>query len=338
MGNTTLSNNSKKEIKSLYNLIEYEEYFLIKENNVFKFIIEKEYNNIIIKCQNYEKHININDLSILNKSLFKNIDDAYEYINNLFENNKVNIKDIHINKSIKLTIFIDNKKNTEIVLVYNKKNKNNIINELKNKYKDINNEINYLKNELNILKKEMPKSKNNNLRNIKFINDLSIDSYAYTTLDNTFSTFKSIDNILYLIYANQNKSIISYNLINNKKLNEIKNAHNNYITNFRHYLDNIKKRDLIISLSKEDNNLKLWNINNFECLLNLKNINNIGILDSACFLNQNNQFYILTSNCNVNGNAESIKVYDFNGAKIKQLKDSTDDTYFIDITLLKYLL
>jgi len=49
MGNTTLSNNSKKEIKSLYNLIEYEEYFLIKENNVFKFIIEKEYNNIIIK-------------------------------------------------------------------------------------------------------------------------------------------------------------------------------------------------------------------------------------------------------------------------------------------------
>jgi hypothetical protein len=97
MGNTTLSNNSKKEIKSLYNLIEYEEYFLIKENNVFKFIIEKEYNNIIIKCQNYEKHININDLSILNKSLFKNIDDAYEYINNLFENNKVNIKDIHIN-------------------------------------------------------------------------------------------------------------------------------------------------------------------------------------------------------------------------------------------------
>ena len=330
MGNTTLSINSKKEIKSLYNLIEYEEYFLIKENNVFKFIIEKEYNNIIIKCQNYEKRININDLSILNKSLFKNIDDAYEYINNLFENNKVNIKDIHINKSIKLTIFIDNKKNTEIVLVYNKKNKNNIINELKNKYKDINNEINYLKNELNILKKEMPKLKNNNLRNIKFINDLSIDSYAYTTLDNTFSTFKSIDNILYLIYANQNKSIISYNLINNKKLNEIKNAHNNYITNFRHYLDNIKKRDLIISLSKDDNNLKLWNITNFECLLNLKNINNIGILDSACFLNQNNQFYILTSNCNVNGNAESIKVYDFNGVKIKQLKDSTDDTYFID--------
>ena len=330
MGNTTLPNNSKKEIKSLYNLIEYEEYFLIKENNVFKFIIEKEYNNIIIKCQNYEKRININDLSILNKSLFKNIDDAYEYINNLFENNKVNIKDININKSIKLTIFIDNKKNTEIVLVYNKKNKNNIINELKNKYKDINNEINYLKNELNILKKEMPKLKNNNLRNIKFINDLSIDSYAYTTLDNTFSTFKSIDNILYLIYANQNKSIISYNLINNKKLNEIKNAHNNYITNFRHYLDNIKKRDLIISLSKDDNNLKLWNINNFECLLNLKNINNIGILDSACFLNQNNKFYILTSNCNVNGNAEPIKVYDFNGSKIKQLRDSTDDTYFID--------
>ena len=33
--------------------------------------------------------------------------------------------------------------------------------------------------------------------------------------DNNFSVFKSINNIIYLIYANKKKSIVSYNLINN---------------------------------------------------------------------------------------------------------------------------
>ena len=78
-----------------------------------------------------------------------------------------------------------------------------------------------------------------------------------------------------------------------------------------------------------DNNIKLWNINNWECLLNIKNINNKGILNSACFLNNNEKLYILTSNYNYN-NSESIKVYDFNGNKISEINDSNDETFFID--------
>ena len=81
-----------------------------------------------------------------------------------------------------------------------------------------------------------------------------------------------------------------------QKITEIKNAHNNVTTNFRHYLDVINKRDLILSISAYENNIKLWNINNFECLLNLQNINKGGCLYSACFLNDNNQNYIITSN------------------------------------------
>ena len=47
--------------------------------------------------------------------------------------------------------------------------------------------------------------------------------------DNTFLIFKSINDILYLIYINKESSFISFNLINNKIINEIKKPHNNDI-------------------------------------------------------------------------------------------------------------
>ena len=59
--------------------------------------------------------------------------------------------------------------------------------------------------------------------------------------------FKSIDDLVYFIYTNEKKSIISYNLIYNKKINEIKKAHNSVIMNFRHYLDKDKKQNLVLS-------------------------------------------------------------------------------------------
>ena len=195
--------------------------------------------------------------------------------------------------------------------------------------------------------KNTPKNKllNNNKKNIikiELLKDLTNDSYAYSSSDNTFTAFKSIDNILLLIYGNQNQSIISYNLIDNKKIIEIKNAHENNITNFRHYLDNIKKRDLILSISRIDNNIKVWNNLSWECLLNLENINNHGWIDSSCFLSDNNQLYILTSNRNTAGinselEADKIKVYDFSGNKIKEINDSNDETYYIDTYFDKQL-
>ena len=334
MDNIMTPRNSYINTEIIDNLIEYEEFFLIKNNNVFKFSIEKtNINNINIRCKNYEIYLNENDLSILTNSLFNNIDEAYEYIINRFENNKVSIKNININKEMKLLISFlnyNNKKNIEITLVYNKENKNLILNDLKNKYKELKNEVNYLKEKFQLLKNEINNLKNNSgAKSINFLNDITNNSNTYTSLDNTFSVFKSIDNILYLIYSNKKKSIISYNLNNNKEIKEIKNAHEQYITNFRYYLDNINRKDLLISVSMHDNNIKLWNINNWECLLNIKNINNKGILNSACFLNNKEKLYILTSNYNYN-NSESIKVYDFNGNKISEINDSNDETFFID--------
>ena len=164
--------------------------------------------------------------------------------------------------------------------------------------------------------------------------DIVNNSYASLDSDNSFIALKSVNNIIILIYANKKKSILSFNLIDNKKINEIKNAHENYITNFRHYSDIINKRDLIISTSFLDNNIKLWDINNIECLLNIDKANDNGFIYSSCFLNNNNQLYILSSGCNddyeYEDDFEPIKVYDFNGINIKEINDSNQLTFFID--------
>ena len=107
-------------------------------------------------------------------------------------------------------------------------------------------------------------------KGIKILNKITDECNCIYWLDNTFTAFKSINNILYLVYSNPKKSIISYDLINNKKINEIKEAHNEQITNFRNYFDEINHRDLILSKSANDNNIKIWEVNNWACILILK--------------------------------------------------------------------
>jgi len=324
-------NNNFQENIHLYN---YQEYYLIKENIVYKFFIEKNDNEIIIKSKNYLISFNHNDLSLLTEKEFNSINKAYEFIFNIFEENKIIIKNIIINKEI--ILLINNGRKIELKLKYNKKNylKNNNYSYLYD-IKEIKNEINKLKEKNKILKNEIEKLKkyhenNNNLKNIKLLYNISNDSYVNSTLDNSFVVFKSINYILYLIYSNKNKSIICYDLNEKRKIKELKHYHNEYISNFRHYLDEVNKRDLIMSISGEDNNIKIWNINNWECILNLTNINKQGVLYSSCFLNQNNNIYIITSNFYIKGKSESIKIFDFNGQQIKEIKDSNEPTFLID--------
>ena len=134
-------------------------------------------------------------------------------------------------------------------------------------------------------------------------------SYFSAELNNTLTIFKSINGIFYLIYSKIN-SIINYDIINYKIISEIKKAHNSKITNFRHCSDNINKRDLLLSISKDDNILKLWNVTNFECLLNINNVNTKGALYSGCFLKDSKMIKILSTNFNSDGNPEPIKLFD----------------------------
>ena len=206
-----------------------------------------------------------------------------------------------------------NKKNVNISKdnkSLNKKNNSNI-KEYENTYKDI-------------TEKEDIECNSNKIK-YEFIRDIATDSYSYG-IDNTMVVFKSIDDILYFIYSKKT-SFISYDLINNKKINEIKDDKGACITNLKHYFHQEKRQDLVISTSI-NNILKLWKIKNWECILKIERINIKGDLRSACFLNLNNQIYILTSNI---FGSEPIKVFNLEGIKIKEINNSKDYVNYIDI-------
>ena len=250
-------------------------------------------------------------------------------------NDSYSHKDIYEN-GIKINTKNDNNKNKKKIILYSKNEDIKTLNiktKRKNSKNDLNNLIesnekflmdpykNIKENKINIKIHSDPKD-------IQFLKDIIEDSFDNFGLDNIFCVFKSVNNILYLIYSSL-KSIICYNIIDNKKINEIKNAHNKDITNFRHCLDKINHRDLVISISCDDNNIKLWNMNNLKCLLSIKNINKRGDLYSACFLNDNNQIFIITSN-KCYGDTDPIKVYDLNGNKIKEIKNSNYKTFSLE--------
>ena len=309
---------------------EYQEYFLFKEDIINKIIINKIENKVIIRCKNYIYNFENNDDLLIKENNIETIDRLYEFIINLFDENKVFIKEIIINKEMKLIFKIDKEKEYEIILLYNKINNDYFINEIKKLKEEINilkNENIKLNNEIDNLKKLHYKT---NPKEIQLLSDITKDSYSCTNLDNTFNAFKSINNKFYLVYTNENKSLIFYDLNEQMIIKEIKNYHNEYITNIRHYLDEKNKRDLIMSISKQDNNIRVWDIKKWECILNITEVNKEGYLLSSCFLSENNQIYIITSNSNYEDDSEPIKIFDFNGNEIKEIKNSCEETYFID--------
>ena len=309
--------------------IDYEEYYLIKENKIYKIFIGKDISGIFIKCKKYIIRLTKKDFSNLFKKQFISLDEEFDYIRKIFDENEVEITNIIKEKEIKLLI----KNVNELTLLYNgqnNENNNGIIKEIKL----LKNEIINIKKENDEMKKEIKDLKSclekNHPKFYKLIKTKEInDSYSYLNIDNTFTVFNSINNIIYLVYSSFYKSIISYDLINQKKIIEIKNCHNSYICNFRHYLDDINKRDLIMSLSYQDNNLKIWNAYNWECIFNLE-VNNSGWFYSACILKDKEENYIITSNRSKWGIPKQIKVFNFSGNKIKEINNSNEQTFFID--------
>lgn len=188
-------------------------------------------------------------------------------------------------------------------------------------------------NKLNIIKENF----NLNFKNIKHL------SKSFTSLGgfvNSFCVFISVDDILSLIYTNKACSIIYYNIEDEKIIFSIKNAHRLYINNYIHYLDKANKRDLLISVSCQDNLLKLWDINKIICLLSINGglfIQN-GALFSSCFLNQGKDLYILISNCNLKGVSEPIKVYNLKSEQIKVINNSNKHTFISILFTTKKIL
>ena len=310
-------------------IINKKEYILTKDNYIYKIGIYIDSDSINIKYSFYELNLKFKELSKIVNNNFNTIQDEFDFLNDLFINNKIQIKDIILNKRIILTFKL-NKNNTNnekeifLYLIYSKINKDFIINELYNEKINLEKESKKLKNDLKIENQNLF-SDNINLKRI-----INIQSFTRNPKEKSFTLFNSIDNILTLVYSTKKFSIISYNISNNQIMSEIKNAHNDDIIAFNHFFSKKYKADLIMSISAL-NFLKIWNMKNSQCILYLQKINKVGLLSSACFLkNGDDQCYIVTCNSNYTVGTENIKVFNLKGEKVKEINNSNEDSLYID--------
>ena len=208
-----------------------------------------------------------------------------------------------------------------------------------------NSDINTNTNEINTNNEEIPEKENNNPeednhnkeiiikspensqdqniientpeQNHPFISiDIIKQNYCMYDLDNSFVIFKPKNGHLYIVYPLL-ENFLCFDLIDEKIIATVKKAHEFYVLNFRYLYDPFLKKDLILTISGEDNNIKLWDIETWECLINIK-ANSFGIMFSSCFLydNINKEYYIVSSNCT---GINFIQIFDFKGNKIKDV-------------------
>ena len=136
--------------------------YKVKYNSEFiTLMIGKTKNDIIIRSNYYEIKMNQESLSLLTKIIYKSIDESYEFIENIFNQNKFRIKEKSSN-IIKLIIktydtFKGKEKELELCLIENFNNKNILIKELFNKYMNIERELIDIKNNKNVIKEENDK-------------------------------------------------------------------------------------------------------------------------------------------------------------------------------------
>ena len=171
--------------------------------------------------------------------------------------------------------------------------------------------------------KKINKKKQKDSPKLIFVKDL-ISDCNYRWNSNSLLIFTSINNVTYIIYSDDENSIIVYNLVNNQRQCQIKKAHQQGIDIFRHCLDKKNKKDLIISCSKFYNIIKLWDFKNWQLLFNYRKEN---IKSLLLYNNFDNQFFILSNSLSEN---EDINVYNIKGTLIKKLDSSAGEIRNID--------
>ena len=356
-----LFNRKKVSIKEIIPNKALKLYFIIYNNiksSEEKVEIDLHYNK-------YNKHIIINDMynkyNLMqkelnqvqeeNKTIKEQMNQLLEEISSLKKENSELKKEITIlmnSPQIPIPKIIHEKENSNKKTNSNKKisksknknqtrtndlDNNNSNSKKKEKQKkldfDISVETNDTENDLQYNNNATIPLFKSNPSKIHLLTTLTDDSYSHWGIDNTFTIFTSLDNKSYLVYATEEYSIHFYNLNEQTLVKEIQNAHiEDQVTNFRHFVDRIKKRDILMSISADSRNVRLWDIKNWELLTNITKIYSNGYLYSASFLIDEGKYYIAT--CNSFSKSESIKIFNFYGEYVKDIANSNEDTYFID--------
>ena len=247
-------------------LLKQKEYVTKYNYDSVKIMIGKTKDNIIIRSAYYEIKLNVEDLSLLTKALFKSIDESFEFIKNIFEQNKYIIKE-KSSKEIKLILKVydmikGREKDIELILKENFENQNILIKDLFNKYMNVEKEISELKNENKTLKEENNKLKqdNNNLKmeieiiknkqnndigrlQIQYMNSINSMNMIQQQINQLIIKINEIEQIMN-IRGNNNFNYMNQN--NFKPMNDINNLNMMNQNNFN-YTNNINSNFNIIN-------------------------------------------------------------------------------------------
>ena len=138
------------------NIINYRDFYLLKDNIIYKILLGRTVNEIMIKSQNYLSHMDEEDLSIILGESFNSLDKAYEFVVSSFEENRISVKEIKLKEEIILSVV--GNKEVNIVLTYG--NYNNYDNFIFKEIQQLKDEKDELKKEVEMLKKDIIELKN----------------------------------------------------------------------------------------------------------------------------------------------------------------------------------
>ena len=207
-----------------------------------------------------------------------------------------------------------------------------------NKVENKQSKINIVLSSINTTPKKKSKTQikikipNNNTKNIcpqlSFYKNLTKKTNSIYQGDNNFAVFETINKEIFLVYSGKNCSIFFYDIDQDNLIKTISQAHSQQITNFRYSRDKNNSRDLVLSISDKNKNIKIWEVKTFSCILNLENVYFDGFLFSSCFLIEEiiKKSYIIT----INFSNEPIKIFNFKGAIVKSIDNREDHTYIVD--------
>ena len=163
---------------------------------------------------------------------------------------------------------------------------------------------------------------------LAFKKELVSDYQNKTYINNLFCTYHNLKNELTISYVmKHNKLIMIYDVKSCKQIKKINSLHNEDITCIRYFQDKIANNEYLIT-SSYDKSMKIFSsLNDYECVVSLKNCHHCYGIYSFVVLKNEKGTYITSSN---SYGQEKLKVWDFtNGSFIRDLGDS-DNNLFLD--------
>ena len=296
---------------------------------------------------------------------FDNINDILNDIIRLFEAKKISIDKAEEKNSIeiKFSVFqpFGGQKSFKLNLLLKETNPFILINNLFEQIEELKKEISLLKKENELLKKEINEEINNIKNENKRISE-SFDKYkssintppapitplneqkpkeekmikikelniessiSQENQEKVFAAFKSLDNKYYLIYRNNNSSIIFYDLIDEKR-KEIQ-IQRSPISLIKHYIDyrNNTKKDIILIYSEKYDNCKILDLSTLKYIFS-KDIKTYWTIQSFAFTSKFDNFYLYMCTDNKNDKIKYIDSF----RKEKTLNYSEGESYYMEV-------